>query len=107
LSEKNGITHVGCWAHARRYFVDVIKAKKKNRSKRVQPKSLADEALEYIGSLYQIEKEAKIKNFEPQEICQLRQEKAKPVLEAFKTWLTAKQQITPPKGLLGKAYRVC
>jgi transposase len=103
LSEKKGITHVGCWAHARRNFVDVIKAKKKNRSKRVQPKSLADEALEFIGRLYQIEKEAKIKNLELIQIYQLRQEKAKPVLDDFKTWLDSKQQITPPKGLLGKA----
>ena len=103
LSGKKGITHVGCWAHARRYFVNVVKAKKKNRSKRIQPKSLADEALEFIGRLYQIEKEAKVKNLEPQEIYQLRQEKAKPVLTSFKTWLDAKQPITPPKGLLGKA----
>jgi len=103
LSEKKGIRHAGCWAHARRYFVDVIKAKKKNRSKRIQPKSLADEALLFIGQLYQIEKDAKIKNLEPQEIYQLRQEKAKPLLDDFKTWLDAKQQITPPKGLLGKA----
>jgi transposase len=103
LSEKKSISHMGCWAHARRNFVDVIKAKKKNRSKRVQPKSLADEALEFIGRLYQIEKEAKIKNLELIQIYQLRQEKAKPVLEAFKTWLGSKQQVTPPKGLLGKA----
>jgi transposase len=103
LSEKKGISHVGCWAHARRNFVNVIKAKKKNRSRRIQPKSLADEALGFIGRLYQIEKQAKIKKFEPIQICQLRQEKAKPVLEAFKTWLSSKQQITPPKGLLGKA----
>jgi transposase len=103
LSEKKGITHMGCWAHARRNFVNVIKAKKKNRSKQIQPKSLADEALEFIGRLYQIEKEANIKNLEPIQIYQLRQEKVKPVLEAFKTWLIAKHQITPPKGLLGKA----
>jgi len=103
LAEKKGIIQLGCWAHARRYFIDVIKAKKKNRSKRVQPKSLADEALEFIGALYQIEKEAKMKDLDPQEIYQLRQEKAKPVLDEFKIWLTAKQQITPPKGLLGKA----
>jgi transposase len=103
LAEKKGIIQLGCWAHARRYFVDVIKAKKKNRSKRIQPKSLADEALTFIGRLYQIEKEAKIKNLEPQEIYQLRQEKVKPVFEDFKTWLDSKQQITPPKGLLGKA----
>jgi transposase len=103
LSAKKGITHVGCWAHARRYFVDVIKAKKKNRSKRVQPKSLADEALEFIGRLYQIEKEARTTHLDVQEIYQLRQEKSKPVLESFKTWLDAKKNITPPKGLLGKA----
>ncbi|MBU1161502.1 MAG: IS66 family transposase [Proteobacteria bacterium] len=103
LSEKKGITHMGCWAHARRNFVNVIKAKKKNRSKQIQPKSLADEALEFIGRLYQIENEANIKNLEPIQIYQLRQKKAKPVLEAFKTWLSSKQQITPPKGLLGKA----
>jgi len=103
LAEKKGIIQLGCWAHARRYFVDVIKAKKKNRSRRIQPKSLSDEALEFIGALYQIEKEARIKNIELKEIYQLRQEKAKPVLNAFKIWLDAKQQITPPKGLLGKA----
>ena len=103
LSGKKDITPVGCWAHARRYFVNVVKAKKKNRSKKIQPQSLADEALEYIGRLYQIEKEARANNLGPQEIYQLRQEKTKPVLTAFKTWLVAKQPITPPKGLLGKA----
>ncbi len=103
LADKKGIIQLGCWAHARRYFVDVIKAKKKNRSKRIQPKSLADEALEFIRDLYRIEKEAKIKSLDPQEIYQLRQEKVKPVLDAFNIWLTAKQPMTPPKGLLGKA----
>jgi transposase len=103
LSTRKGITHVGCWAHARRYFVDVIKAKKKNRSKKIQPKSLADEAVEFIGQLYLIEKEARVKDLDPQEIYQLRQEKAKPILDDFKIWLDARQPVTPPKGLLGKA----
>ena len=96
---------MGCWAHARRYFVDVIKAKKKHRSKRIQPKSLADEALLFIGRLYQIENEAKTRNLDSQKIYQLRQEKAKPVLDEFKKWLDSKQDITPPKGLLGKAIK--
>ena len=103
LSRKKGIRHVGCWVHARRNFVDVLKAKKKNRSQRIQPKSLADEALEYIGRLYQIEKEGK--GLPSEEIYQLRQEKSKPVLDAFKIWLDEKKQITPPKGLLGKAIQ--
>ena len=50
---------MGCWAHARRKFVKVVKVRKKHRSKRANPKSLADEALEYIGKLYQVEKEAR------------------------------------------------
>ena len=103
LSDKKGIRHVGCWVHARRNFVDVLKAKKKNRSKRVQPKSLTDEALEYISRLYQIEKEAT--GLSHEQIYQLRQEKSKPILNDFKKWLEAKKEITPPKGLLGKAIQ--
>jgi len=103
ISRKKGVRHVGCWVHARRNFVDVIKAKKKNRSKRVQPKSLADEALEFIGRLYRIEKEGKGLTLE--ERYHLRQEKSKPVLNDFKKWLDATKEITPPKGLLGKAIQ--
>jgi transposase len=105
LSRQRGICHLACWAHARRNFVNVIKAKKKNRSGQVQPKSLADEAMEFIGRLYQVEKEARLNNLDPDQIFHLRQEKAKPVLDAFKLWLDAKQEITPPKGLLGKAIQ--
>jgi len=103
LSQKKGIGHVGCWVHARRNFVDVIIAKKKNRSKGIPPKSLADEALEFIGRLYQIENEGK--GLPPEQIYLLRQEKAGPVLKDFKQWLEAKKPITPPKGLLGKAIQ--
>ena len=33
----------------------------------------------------------------------MRQQKAKPILDEFKTWLEKKALQTPPKGLLGKA----
>ena len=105
LSRQKGICHLGCWAHARRNFVNVVKAKKKNRPGGVQPKSLSDEALEFIGRLYQVEKEARMNNLAPDQIFHLRREKAKPVLDAFKVWLDAKQAITPPKGLMGKAIQ--
>jgi len=81
----------------------VVKVRKKHRSKRENPKSLADEALEYIGKLYQIEKEARRKELDPAQLYQLRQEKAKPILDEFKEWLEAKRSLTPPKGLLGQA----
>jgi len=105
LDQNPHIVHLGCWAHSRRKFVKVVKVRKKHRSKRADPKSLADEALDYIGNLYQIEKEARRLQLGAVGIYQLRQEKAKPLLEKFKNWLDAKLSQTPPKGLLGQAIR--
>ena len=103
LDENPNIVHLGCWAHSRRKFIKVVKVRKKHRSKRVNPKSLADEALDYIGRLYQVEKEAQRREMDFVQIYQLRQEKAKPILDEFKAWLQTKQPLTPPKGLLGQA----
>jgi len=102
MEENPGIVHLGCWAHARRKFFDVIKVKKKIRSKR-NPKTLADEALIYIKGLYRIEKQARVQELTPEQIVTLRQKEAKPILDKFKTWLEAKKPIVPPKSLLGKA----
>jgi transposase len=102
LSQKKGICQVGCWAHARRGFVKVIKAKKKNRSKHA-PRSLADEAMQFIINLYKVEREGH--GLPPEELCQLRQKESKPILDAFEKWLDATKLITPPKGLLGKAIQ--
>ena len=103
LDQNSDIIHLGCWAHARRYFMKVVKVRKKHRSKPADPKTLADEALDYIGDLYKVEKEAKRLELDTFGIYQLRQEKAKPLLEKFKQWLDAKQPLIPPKSLLGKA----
>jgi len=86
LDQNPNIVHLGCWAHSRRKFVKVVKVRKKHRSKRVNPKSLADEALDYIGKLYQVEKEARRRKLDVVQIYQLRQEKAKPLLGEFKDW---------------------
>ena len=103
LDQKPGIVHLGCWAHARRKFVKVATVRKKHRSKRVNPKSLADQALDYIGKLYRIEKDARRQELDADQIYRLRQEKAKPLLDQFKDWLEASKPLTPPKGLLGQA----
>jgi len=102
LKKYPGIVQLGCWAHVRRKFVDVIKAKKKIRSNR-NPKSLADEAIVYIKGLYRIEKQAREQEYSPEQIAVLRQVEVKPILDEFKTWLEAKKPIVPPKSLLGKA----
>jgi transposase len=103
LDRKPGIVHLGCWAHARRKFVKVATVRKKHRSKRVNPKSLADQALDYIGKLYRIEKDARRQKLAADQIHRLRRQEAMPLLDQFKDWLEATQPLTPPKGLLGQA----
>jgi transposase len=103
LDQKPDIVHLGCWAHARRKFVKVATVRKKHRSKRVNPKSLADQALDYIGKLYKIEKQARRQKLDADQIYRLRQQEARPLLDQFKDWLEATQPLTPPKGLLGQA----
>jgi transposase len=103
LGQKESIIHMACWAHARRKFTEVVKARKKIRGKRANAKTLTDEALEYIGKLYQIEKQVREQEMTAEQIHALRQEKAKPILGAFEKWLETTQPLTPPQGLLGIA----
>jgi transposase len=98
LDYEKDIHHIGCWAHARRKFNDVIKAQGKNRKI-----GAADEAMKYIKKLYRLERHARKNDFSVEEIYRIRQDEAKPILEDFKKWLSKKSLQTPPKGLLGKA----
>jgi transposase len=104
LARKEGIIHLGCWAHARRNFMDIANVLKKDRSK-ASTKGLAEEPLDFIGNLYQLEERAKDLALSYDEIYQLRQKQARPILVSFKLWLDANHFLTPPKSLLGKAIR--
>jgi hypothetical protein len=46
---------------------------------------------------YTIETRAREQKLTPEQIYQLRQEKSKPILEEFKTWLTQLYPQTPPR----------
>ena len=98
LGQQPGVELVGCWAHVRRKFVEVINAK-------ANPKKQghAEQGLSYIGQLYALEKHADENQFSPDQRYALRQDKAKAILAEFNTWLNQVAVITPPKGLLGKA----
>jgi len=100
LDELPDIVHAGCWAHARRKFMEVIQAQGKDGK---QKAGSADVALGYIQKLYAIEKDAKALELEPEDLHRVRQQKSRPILDEFKTWLDKKALQTPPKGLLGKA----
>ena len=100
LGRKPGIVMVGCWAHARRKFHELLQAASPHVAKR---KLAAEQALEFIARLYRIEKEARVKELSIPAHYELRQQQAKPVLDEFKLWLNEKAPLTPPGGLLGKA----
>lgn len=95
--EKTSARLVGCWAHARRKFIEAQTAQPKGKTGK------ADMALSMIQKLYRIEIGLKDKNAD--EKYQLRQEKAKPLLDKFYQWL--EKANVPPKTALGKAVQYC
>ena len=94
LSKMPGIGHhAGCWAHARRKFVEASKGRKNTAA--------AHQMVALISKLYQIERD--IKDNSAEERTLIRQEKATPIIEKIKTWLDSKENKVLPKSLLGKA----
>jgi transposase len=87
---------VGCWAHARRKFTDVVKTIKSKGG-------YANRILKLIGQLYKIEAQAKEGKLSEAEILNVRQKYSVPILNQIKILLDEVLHRTPPKGLLGKA----
>ena len=85
-------TELGCLAHARRKFFDLHHA---NQS------PMAYEALQRIGRLYEIERQAKDDAIEDRK--RLRQERAIPELEALHQWLVETRAKTANGGASAKA----
>jgi transposase len=98
VAQAHGLIHAGCLAHARRYFKDVIKA---------QPEACerANIALDYIGKLYEVERELRERAAPPpaEEWLEARQRRSAPIMRAFKAWLDELAPKLPPQSLLAKA----
>jgi len=98
FADKDGDkVRVGCMAHARRKFADIIKLAK--------TPGLAHEAIHFFKALYRIEKEAREAKVSPEERFRLREEKAKPMLTAFKAWLDSYLTKTPTQSKISEAIR--
>jgi len=92
------IDHAGCWAHARRKFMEVQKGSGKgNRAGSVAV------ALSFIRQIYAVESEGRRNGYSPEQMCALRQEKTRSVLVEFRQWLEKKIVQVVPKSLLGTA----
>jgi transposase len=91
------VQEVACWAHARRKFFDI--ARQAEKGIRIS----AHAALEFIGRLYAIEREAKEQQLDAAGIHKLRQEQARPILREFKAWLEERLRELAPKTPTAKA----
>ena len=95
IAAQEGVERLGCWAHARRKFIDAQKAQPKGKTGR------ADMALSMINKLYGVERDCK--DLDDASRLHARQHQSQPVLEKLKIWLDkAYPQITP-QSALGKA----
>lgn len=81
-SFTSGVIEIGCMAHARRKFHELHVANKSQ---------IAQQALEYIRQLYELERSAA--NLDADARQQQRQEHAKPILDQLHQWLTAQRQL--------------
>lgn len=93
FKENKDITVLHCMAHARRKFFE---AKDNNPD-------IAEYALEQIGLLYAIERKAKEQKLTADEIFELRQAEALPVLESLGKWMKETYITSLPKSTIGKA----
>ena len=81
--EKTQASLVGCWAHARRKFIEAKKLQGKNKTGK------ADVVLSLIQKLYGIE--SRLKDKSADESYQTRQAQSKPILDKLKQWLEKHQ----------------
>jgi transposase len=92
------VRHVGCWMHARRYFVEAEPS---------DPRAV--EALAFIRTLYAVEREIKDERerrgelFTDDDVVRWRQTRAGPILARFADWLEVQNRTTTPKSLFGQA----
>ncbi len=91
------VVEVACWAHVRRKFYDA----------RASDSQASIAALAHIRLLYDVEDQANQQELDAPQRAKLRQEMARPRLEAFQKWMLAQQAINGghvlPKSPVGEA----
>ena len=97
--EKQGVTLVECWAHARRKFDEALKAVKKED----RADTAANIGLNYCNKLFEFERKFDELNLTGQERFEQRILKSKPVAEKFFNWAEEMLPQTLPKSKLGEA----
>ncbi|MDM1328847.1 IS66 family transposase [Myroides odoratimimus] len=91
---KSEVTHLGCWAHARREFERALD----------NDKTRAQHVLVEIQKLYAVERKAKEQNLTPQEIKELRLKESLPIINELGKYMFIQMKLTLPKSQIGKAF---
>lgn len=94
VADYKEITHLGCMAHARCPFSELVKMLKKTGK--------AHQALAFIQKLYKVETYARDNNLNPEQRKALRDKDSRPILDKLKAWLKKIMRGSPPQGKLGK-----
>jgi transposase len=90
-----GLIPVGCWAHARRKFVEALD----------EQNAEAEPIVSELRKLYLLERHAREEALNAEQRQAVRTEKAKPILEAMRPRLEAVREKNLPQSPLGKAAR--
>ena len=98
VAEANGLIHLGCWAHCRRYFIEAEAAIPKSAR---NPEQLATQFIAAIGELYAVESRARDLDAPARQT--LRAEHSRPVLQRIEAMLLTHLHAVVPGSLLGKA----
>ena len=95
IGASEGVTHLNCWAHARREFDGALS----------NDRDRAEIALAFIQTLYKVEATAREKKLSAAGRKALRLDKSLPTLNAFVKWMTdeIKTGAVLPKSPIGKA----
>jgi hypothetical protein len=94
-----GVTLSGCWAHARRYYVDAIALLSPMERKNVSNHVV--KGLKYCNDLFH--EENRIQNFSPEERHAARKVKSQRILDEYFAWAEETHEKALPKSPLGKA----
>jgi len=94
FTRDQGLDLAGCWGHARRKLLKAVKTK--------DPR--AGPAMALVQGMYRVEKLARLRNLEPDDIVALRQERSAPLMRALETWATEVAPSIVKGSPLGKAW---
>jgi transposase len=101
--ELPGVRLVGCWAHARRKFVEAINLLPAPQRK--QGGTHAHVGLEFCNQLFAIERE--LHDLTPEARLAARNQRSRAVLDKLEVWLATMAEKVLPKSKLGEAITYC